>query len=310
MRFKGLDLNLLVAFDVLIETQSVSRAAEKLNLSQPAVSAALSRLRDYFGDPILVVHGKRMHPTSYAESLLPQVHACLRSAEALIATTTSFDPETSKRTFRLVSSDFATTAILVPLVQRLAQIAPSVRIDIAAPEHNVTEDLDKGKVDMLIIPEEHISSSHPAELLFEERHVVVGCRSNPLFSAPITEEIFFAAGHVAVSFGRHRQSAFGDQHLEALGRNRNVEIVTSSFTVIPWFVMDTPRLALMHERLARKMAGLFPIAVAPLPFAFPIMREMMQFHSARRADDGLAWLRAHLDALANEQCIDLVDGKR
>ncbi len=304
MRFKGLDLNLLVAFDVLMETQSVARTSDRLHLSQPAISAALSRLREYFGDPLLVVHRKRMHPTAFADSLLPEVHACLRSAEMLIATKTSFDPMSSKRTFRLVSSDFATTAILVPLVQRLSQIAPSIRIDMATPDDNSTEDLDQGKVDLLIFPEEHISSSHPADLLFEERHVIVGCRDNPLFRDEITEEAFFAAGHVAVSIGRHRQSGFGDQHLEALGRRRNVEVVGSSFTVVPWLVMETPRLAIMHERLAAKMARLFPIAIAPLPFEFPLMREMMQFHNTRRADDGLAWLRNEMRQLAQATSIE------
>lgn len=294
MRFKGLDLNLLVAFDALIETRSVSRAAERLNLSQPAVSAALRRLRDYFGDPILVVHGKRMLPTSFADSLAAQVRASLRGVEVLIATTTSFDPATSRRTFKFLCSDFATTAILAPLVQRLALSAPSIRIDMAAPEGNFLAELDQGIVDLLIIPEEHISSSHPADLLFEERHVVVGCAKNPMFQQEITEDIFFSSRHVAVSFGHFRQGAFADQHLQALGRERNIEVLASSFTAIPWLVTGTPRLALMHERLAHQMAKLFPIAFAPLPFAFPVMREMMAYHHARRSDEGLAWLRNQL----------------
>lgn len=300
VRFKGLDLNLLVAFDALIATRSVSRAAEQLNLSQPAVSAALGRLREYFGDPILVIHGKRMLPTAHAESLLPQVQECLRSAEALVATSTSFDPRTSQRVFRLVASDFATTAILVPLVRQLAVIAPTVRIEIRLPDEMIGSELDQGKVDLIITPEEFCSGSHPVELLFEEQHVVAGCRTNPLFAAPLTEEGFFASGHVAVSIGRHRQTAFGDQHLESLGRQRRIEVVAASFSVVPLLLIETPRLALMHERLAAVMAARFPIAHAPMPFTLPVMREMLQYHHARAADDGLRWLRDRLREIAIE----------
>jgi glyoxylase-like metal-dependent hydrolase (beta-lactamase superfamily II) len=127
MRFKGLDLNLLVALDTLVETRSVSRSAERMNLSQPAMSSALGRLRDYFKDDILVSHGKRMHPTAYAESLLPQVREALRGIEALIGTSTQFDPATSPRTFRLIASDYITAALVVPLVARLSEVAPNVR---------------------------------------------------------------------------------------------------------------------------------------------------------------------------------------
>src|SRR5687768_16369244 len=104
MRFKGLDLNLLMAFDTLLHTRSVSRAADRMHLSQAAMSSALGRLRDYFGDQILVVQGKRMYPTAFAASLVPQIRECLRQVEAVIATSPTFDPATSARSFRIVGS--------------------------------------------------------------------------------------------------------------------------------------------------------------------------------------------------------------
>ena len=118
MRFKGLDLNLLVALDALLETRSVSAAASRLNLSQPAMSAALSRLRDYFGDDLLVASGKRMYPTAYAETLYPQLKDCLAGLDSLISNPTLFDPKTSLRTFRIIGSDYVTAAALVPLISR------------------------------------------------------------------------------------------------------------------------------------------------------------------------------------------------
>lgn len=294
MRFKGLDLNLLIAFEVLLETRSASRAAEKLNLSQPAVSAALGRLRDFFGDEILVAHGKRMLPTSYAESLRPQVRECLRHAEALIATTSSFDPGTSQRTFRVVASDYAIAAILTPLIHRLSRIAPRIYLELVLPDGQVLADLDEGRIDLVLTPEEFLSGGHPAEFIFDEDHVVVGGIDNPAMRSPISEETFLAAGHIGVAIGRLRQTAYADEHIEALGKRRRIELVVPSFTLIPWLIAGGDRLAIMHERLARLMATRFPMAIQPMPLRIPRMREVAQFHKARSADDGLRWLREQI----------------
>lgn len=294
MRFKGLDLNLLAAFSVLMETRSVSRAAEKLHLSQPAMSAALGRLRDYFGDDLLVLQGKRMFPTAYAETLAPMVQDALRQVDALITTSTNFDPATSQRTFRLIASDYIMAATIAPLTRRLAQNAPNIQLEMVLPSDGSSDLIVQGAFDLLITPEEFINSSQPAELLFEERHVVVGWNQNLLFSGELTEEAFMAASHVGVQLGNQRTSAFADRIMEQLGKFRRLEVTASSFTVVPWLVIETNRLGLMHERLARRMATMFPLAIAPVPFDFPVMREMLQFNRTRSSDEGLKWLRDQL----------------
>lgn len=294
MRFKGLDLNLLVAFQALLEERNVSRAAERLNLSQPAMSAALARLRDYFGDRILVAQGRRMYPTAFAETLLPQVQEALGGIETLIATSQSFDPANSQRTFRLAASDYITVSVLVPLISALARQAPGVRIDLQLPDEGSARALDAGEIDLLLTPDLFTHPNHPADLLFEERHVIVGWAENPIFRETVTEEAFYAAGHVTVAFGTHRALAFADRELERLGRPRRVEVVAPSFTTVAWLLLGTQRLALMHERLARSIEHQFAIATAPLPFEFPPMREMAQYHSARAEDDGLRWIRQEL----------------
>jgi DNA-binding transcriptional LysR family regulator len=116
----------------------------------------------------------------------------------------------------------------------------------------------------------------------------------------MTEEDFFAAGHVTVAIGNQRTASFGDQMLEALGRSRRIEVVAPSFTMIPWLLIDTHRLAIMHERLARVMAARFAIDHLPLPFSIPLMREMVQYHSTRTSDPGLRWFREQLRATAAE----------
>lgn len=299
MRLKGLDLNLLVAFDTLLETRSVSRAAERMNLSQPAMSAALGRLRQYFGDELLAISGKRMYPTPFAESLLPHVRETLRSVDELLAASVSFDPAHSQRTFRIASSDYIAAAVLAPLFRELAGAAPGVRFETILPSEDSFGQLEEGKLDLVIAPERFAVRGHPTELLLEEEHVVVGWAKNPVFRNGLTEDAFFASGHVSVSIGPRSSASFADQQLQLLGKSRRVEVTVGSFTAIPWLIEHTTRLALLHRRLADAMAPHFNMAIAPIPFEFPIMREIVQFHSSRAQEAGVAWLRAQLHRSMN-----------
>jgi DNA-binding transcriptional LysR family regulator len=294
MRLKGLDLNLLVAFDALLDTRSVSRAAQRLNLSQPAMSAALGRLRSYFDDDLLAVSGKRMYPTPLAESLWPHVRETLRSVDELLAASVSFDPAHSERTFRIASSDYIAAAFLAPLFRQLALTAPGVRFEIILPSEDSFSQLDEGKLDLLIAPERFALPGHPTELLLEEEHVVVGWKKNPLFRSELTEEGFLSTGHLIVAIGPRSTLSFADQQMQLMGKARRVEIVVGSFTAIPWLLEQTNRFALVHRRLAAAMLPHFDIAMAPIPFDFPIMREMIQFHSSRSEEAGVAWLRGQL----------------
>jgi DNA-binding transcriptional LysR family regulator len=299
MRFKGLDLNLLVAFEALLETRSVSRAAERMNLSQAAMSSALGRLREYFGDEILVVERKRMFPTAFAESLVPQVRECLRHLGDLVAATRSFDPATSRRTFRVVASDYVSAVLLVPLAAHLVNVAPHLRLEILLPNELILKQIEDGTVDLLITPEDYVSPELPAVLLYEEQHVVVGWRENPLVRRPISETELFDSGHVTVAIGNQRIAAFGDRQLENMHKSRRIEVTVPSFTMVPWFLNNTQRLAIMHERLALVMGQHFPLAHVALPFPFPVLKEMAQFRFARAKDEGLTWLRQEMKTFAD-----------
>lgn len=294
MRFKGLDLNLLGVFDILMRTRSVSRAAEQLNVSQPAVSSALKRLRDHFGDEILVAQGKRMFPTPHAETLWLQVRHSLQAIEALIATSTKFDPAVSERTFRLCASDYMATAVFAPLSRRLSIEAPRIRLELMLSDEQSQAQLEQGQIDLLVTPEGYTARDMPAEHLLDERHVVVGWAGNPLLPDRLDEAAFMAAGHIQLAIGYHRTLVFSDRELDLQGRRRQIDLIASSFAIVPWLLVGTQRLALMHERLAQAMAPHHPIAIADIPFDFPLMREMVQFHPTRASDPGLSWLRAQL----------------
>lgn len=301
MRYKGLDLNLLFALDVLLEVRNVSRAAERLGLSQSALSAALARLRDYFQDDLLVIDGRRMHPTPYAEQIVGSVRSCLTATDTLLASSRSFDPSTATRTFRIISSDYVVAAVLVHLSQQLARTAPSITLEFILPDEASTERFHRGELDLMIGPVEFLLHPHPMEELYEETHVLVGWRDNPIFARPIKEEHFFAAQHVAVAIGKDRTSSFGDRHIELMRRERHICGVASSFTIVPWMLIGTDRLALMHKRLATTMAAHLPISWAPVPFAFPVMPEMAQYHRARASDIGLRWLIDQIKTTAREE---------
>jgi DNA-binding transcriptional LysR family regulator len=290
MRFKGLDLNLLVALDALIEERSVSRAAQRLNLSQPALSASLARLREFFGDPLLVSQGRRMIPTAEARSIQLELKPILASVEEMIARSTAFDPVTSDRVFRISASDYLVAILFPRLIPRLYREAPKIGLDLVPPSQQAQTALERGELDLLLTPDEHCVPGHPTELLFEERHVVAGWSANPLLGGPLTEDEFFAAGHVAVRVGQVNRASFAESHLDPLPRKRRIEITAASFATVPDLLVGTGRLAVMHERLARLMAQRLPIAWQELPLDFPAMREMIQFNRTRGEDAGLRWL--------------------
>ncbi len=290
MRFKGMDLNLFVAFDALLDTRNTARAAERLGLSQPAASAALARLRDYFQDDLLVLKGRRMYPTPLAETLLPRIRQCLRDADAVIATTSQFDPATAERRFRIVSSDYVIAAILAPLAQATATTAPGVHLHLTLVDETAAEQVRRGEADLIITPADYAMGGIPTEPLYEERYVLAGWSEHPIFREGVTEDAIFAWPHIALSVGNLRSTTVGDKQFELLGRPRRVEVIAGSFAVLPWLLVGTERLTLMHERLARASAEHFEIRYAPLPFPFAPLRQLVQYHETRRADQGVRWL--------------------
>jgi DNA-binding transcriptional LysR family regulator len=264
------------------------------------VSAALARLRDYFNDPLLESQGKRMVPTPQALHLRPLLAELLANVDRMIVQGRQFDPATTDRWFHLCISDYLSTVLFPRLMPLLQRQAPRVRLDLHSPSVRALELLEQGEIDVLLIPHEHCLLDHPAELLFEERYVVAGWSGNPLLQAPITTAQFCTAAHVSVSIGAEARSSFADNHLQALGVERNVEILASSFLQVPELLIATPRLTLMQERLARTLASRLPLAWQAVPFEFPVMREMIQYHRGRASDASLGWLIARLREAAQD----------
>lgn len=298
MRLDNFDLNLLLALSVLLEEQNVTRAAERMNLTQSAMSAALGRLRLALNDEILVPHGRRMLMTPHARSLAPRVTETIQQLRTLVSGATGFDPATSERRFEIAASDYVATVLIAPLLQALSHEAPSIQINLSLPTVASHAGLADGKVDFLLTPEQFLSSDHPRELLFEERHVVVGWSENPALRSGLTEEAYFACNHVAVQITG--APSFIERHMTDLNDRRRIAVVAPSFSQVPWMLPGTNYLALMHERLARAFQPLLPLTVVEPPFAVPVMREMIQYHRARADDAGLQWLLGRMIEAARE----------
>jgi len=175
MRLEKLDLNLLVVMESLIDTQSVSRTAYELNVSQPTVSAALKRLRDYFDDELFVPVGRSMIPTPKSDELASAISELLNLARFRIVRSVSFDPKESSRRFKIIASDYMFDVILAETLTNINQVAPNLEFDILPVSPEMVAKFDKGKVDLLITVENFILAGHPSQKLFSDDDVVICC---------------------------------------------------------------------------------------------------------------------------------------
>lgn len=290
MRFKGLDLNLLVALDILLTEKNVSRAADKLCLSQSATSGALARLREYFGDEILVQVGRKMVLTPRAMMLADKVRAALVQIDGTIIQAPEFNPATAERTIRIIASDFITISLLGRVVRKIAEQAPGVTLVIEPPAIKPYERLERGEVDLLTAPEMNISPEHPSLPFISESYVVVAWSGNTNIGDKITEEEFFAAKHATVMFPTHVPT-YESWFLRNRGADRKIAAVAGSFASLPFLIEGTDHLALMHRSLAEVFAGMMPLKLVPSPVEIPELVERVQWHRFSEGDECIAWVR-------------------
>ena len=198
MNIKRIDLNLLVYLNILLKERSVSRAAEKLGITQPAMSNALRRLRDLLGDPILVRTSSGMTPTERAKMIEPLVVEALSRAELALQPVDSFDASTSTRTFRIMASDYIETTLLAPLMGRLNDIAPDVTLDVLTPSDGSFSDLERGDIDMAINRFDHLPDSFHQKSIWRDNFACLIGSEHPA-SQELTLESYLESKHIWVS---------------------------------------------------------------------------------------------------------------
>jgi DNA-binding transcriptional LysR family regulator len=291
LRFHQLDLNLLVALDVLLAERSITGSALRLNLSQSATSGILGRLREYFGDELLVQVGRKMMPTPLAVSLGDRVRNVLLTVHSTIVNRSDFTPATSNRHFRICASDFVKTVLLTEVVRRLEREAPGVTLEFSGPDGDPLGQLDRGELDFLILPEYLLEKQHPKISLFESRHTCVVWTGNHLVKESLTFEQYMGLGHVVVRIGATPQPSFEEWFIKQFGHTRRIEIITDSFNSMPQFIFGTLRVATVHERLAEFYAKYMQLRLIPPPLDIPVLTEGLQWHKYLDSDPGHRWMK-------------------
>ena len=294
MRFKGLDMNLLVALDCLLTERNVSRAAEKLCLSQSATSGALTRLREYFEDELLVQLGRNMVMTPRAIELLPAVRNVLLQVEGTIIKRPDFDPTTARRDVRIIASDYMITVALAPALKIIQPLAPDLSFHLLTPRENPRERLERGEVEFVAMPDLYLSSDHPTVPLFSDTYRAVAWTGNDQIEGDsISIDDFLKMRHVAVNFTENGPS-FEEWFTQRFGADRHIDVSTSSYSSIPYLIVGTNRLALMHRRMAETFAQILPLKLLTPPVEIPPIQEALQWHLYNENDECLTWVRNQL----------------
>jgi DNA-binding transcriptional LysR family regulator len=300
MRYHKLDLNLLVALDALLTLQNVTRASERLCLSQSAMSGCLARLRAHFADELIVPIGRRMVLTPLGQSIAPQVRELLTRTEALITAKPRFDPTSSDRRFVIIVSDYAAQVLMVGALQRIAREAPRITVTIERMNEPNVESFQRGEHEMLLIAEDGAVPNWERDYIFDDDYVCVAWSENKDIGRTLTLDQYLAMPHVAAQFPYGRLSTHDERHLERLGYRRNVVVATLNFAQLPLFVIGTDRIATVHLRLAKQYAQYLPLRILPSPVKFPVLREVLQWQPRLASDPALHWFRETLKRSARK----------
>jgi LysR family nod box-dependent transcriptional activator len=299
MRFHQLDLNLLVALDALLTERNITLAGRKVHLSQSGMSSGLARLREYFGDELLVLIGKKMVPTPLGESLAGPVRRILIDIQATIDSKPGFDPQTSTRRFTIMMSDYAASVLMTGVARRAAEFAPGISFELLSNNVPSPGDiLDRGEVDLLIIPEDILPDTHPKDRLFEDDYVCMAWSGNSDLGEAISLQQYLQMGHVVLQFSRGRVPAIDEWFLSQAGHERRIEVIAMNFNMLPQFIVGTRRIATVQRRMAHYFRAMMPLRILEPPLALPSLIEAAYWNRAFDRDPGIAWLRGILQEAA------------
>lgn len=298
------DLNLLRVLDALLRERATTRAGARLGLSQPAVSAALGRLRATFGDELFFRRGQGLEPTDFALSLQEPLRAALDAIAALLAGPDAFDPADSKARFRLSGSDFFAEMLMPALADRLNREAPGVRVHLVdlVPD-NYLDTLEQYDVDLALVPEAPMPAWMQSRPVMRAGFRVVARRGHPRLAraglragATIPLDLFCDLGHVVFS-PEGKPAAMGDAALARLGRQRRVVMTLPVFSGVYRAVAASDLVALLPTALARRVAPAAGLELFEAPMPVPPGRIVMVWHRRQAASPAHAWLRDLIAAL-------------
>ena len=303
MDIRNIDLNLMLAFDALFEERSVSRAAARQRVSQPAMSAALAKLRDLFQDPLFIRASNEMVPTARALEIASPIHNALREIVSCLEAPAKFEPVNSPRTFRLQGTDYVEAVLLPPLMQRMLSIAPKIKIIYRPPAPTqLAADLEQGHLDMGI---GYIPNPMPnlrAQLLFRDSFVFVARNDHPKISGSISLMHFADLLHIQVLPRDSEMYATPvDDALSKVNIVRNIALWVPSFLNVLYLVSFSDMVAIMPKRIVRKFCKVLPIQEIAPPLDLPEIEVRMFWAERSMHDSGHRWLRQVIKELCQAQ---------
>ena len=300
MNLERVDLNLLVYLDVLLREQSVTRAAEQLGITQPAMSNGLKRLRDVFNDPLLIRSSNGMSPTERALELAPRVRQALAAVTDILEPKQDFRPLTSKRVFRIMSSDYAEATLVPALVKALRSEAPDVVLDFLTPSDVSVQDIEQGKVDLAINRFNEIPLSFHQVTLWSDSFSCLLNRSNPAANR-FTLKTYLESQHIWVSktgmgigFGMDpTRGGLGqiDAALERIGQRRRISIYTRHYQMPALVAHKADLIATLPSRIARLQGDHPQLVIKAPPFHIPEFELKMAWGPLLHHSPAHRWLR-------------------
>ncbi|WP_137166317.1 LysR family transcriptional regulator [Salinimonas lutimaris] len=311
MNIAKVDLNLLVYLDVLLREGSVTRAANQLSITQPAMSNGLKRLRDLFKDPLLVRTSDGMTPTKRALELQPVIRDVLSRLESSIQPETDFDPATSKRTFRIMTSDYAESTLLLGLLSELAIQAPNITLDLITPSDVTFHDVEQGKVDMAINRFEELPLSFHQKVIWYDTFSCVLSAENPMAAGQFDLDSYLSASHVWVSktgFGvgvgidpnEVQKLGWVDAELTKLGKQRDIRVFTRHYHAALQIAKTQNLIATLPTKAARLFIDDPQVVLKAPPFDIPPIALKMAWSALLHHDAGHIWLRRLISDVAEQ----------
>lgn len=287
---RSLDVAMLRTFDALMRERSVSRAAARLFLSQPAVSASLNRLRQVFDDALFTRTGHGVTPTPRALALATQVETVLAGLQRLLDSDSDFDPATSSRIFRIAGSYHPSRWILPALGQRLVELGSAVRIAWEPPgSAPLVERLNRGELDLAVVARIQVPRDLESVTLYDDHYVWALRAGHPLAGQPPTLQSFCAVPQVFLGYGSSTLDDLIDETLARAGQRRRVQMAVSSFGQIVHQLEHSDHAAVLGSRVAAAYAG--RLQVLPLPIELPRYHALLCWPARAARDPGIRWLK-------------------
>ncbi|MDG1772821.1 MAG: LysR family transcriptional regulator [Oceanicoccus sp.] len=301
MNISRIDLNLLVYLDVLLREQNVTKAADQLGITQPAMSNSLRRLRDLFNDPLLIRTSQGMSPTQRAQELQPQVRAILSNIEKAVQPSAEFKLKESDRVFRIMASDYAESTLIPALLTEIRHIAPNIRLDILTPSDVTFQDVEKGKVDMAINRFDYLPQSFHQVNVWRDNFTCLMSKDNPI-KDDFTLDSYLNAHHIWVSktgmgvgVGMNptdtQRLGWVDEALAEIDRTRHIRVFTRHYQVAALLAEQPDLIATLPKQAALLHTRHGSLITRPPPFPIVPIELNMAWSPLLHHNPGHTWLR-------------------